>query len=229
LWQRWGDSSRRSGEHRLVHLGELLWLIAPPLCWGCDGPEPSGAPLCRECRARLRWVGRELVAANGVDLWAPLAYEGPARALVQGLKFHGAARLAETMAAQIVANAPAGLLERRALVPVPLHPARRRRRGYNQAERLASALSKRTSLPLLDCLERRGRGGATQMGRGREQRLAGIEGTVWAKRGATVPRRAVIVDDVVTTGATLRACAEALRTAGANTIRAVAYTRTPGR
>jgi ComF family protein len=163
-----------------------------------------------------------------VELFAPLAYEGPARAMVRALKFRGATLAADAMAAQIVAGAPASALDRGVLVPVPLHPARLRRRGFNQAERLATAVGRRTGLPVVDCL---GRGGPTrtQMGRDRAERLSAVHGTVRLDPNAAAPRRAILVDDVVTTGATLAACAAALRAAGAREVTAVAYARTPGR
>jgi ComF family protein len=157
-----------------------------------------------------------------------VAYEGPARALVRALKFRGAFLAGHAMASQIAAGAPPGVLERGRLVPVPLHPRRRRRRGFNQAERLAAAISARTGLRVCDCLERSG-ASITQVGRDRSARLEGVAGTVAVRHGAEVPNVAVLVDDVATTGATLAACASALRAAGVREVTAVAYARTPGR
>jgi ComF family protein len=169
------------------------------------------------------------VLAGGVELWAPLAYEGAARALVAGLKFRGALAIAETMAAQIAANVPPAILRDGELVPVPLHPARLRRRGFNQAARLAEALSRRTGLPVADCLERAG-SPSTQVGRDRRARMRAIEGAVAVRRKTAAPRAALLVDDVVTTGATLAACTAALAPGpGRTVVRALAYARTPGR
>jgi ComF family protein len=169
------------------------------------------------------------VQAAGVSVWAPLAYEGPARGVVRALKFRGATAAADAMAAQIAANAPARwLTPARRLVPVPLHPVRARRRGYNQAERIAAAISERTGLAVDDCLERVGPRG-TQVGRDRAQRLQGIAGSVRLAPTCAPPDRAVLVDDVVTTGATLVACARVLIESGATEVLAVAYARTPGR
>jgi ComF family protein len=162
----------------------------------------------------------------GVEVWAPVAYDGPARALVRALKFRSAAGVAETMAAQIAARAPERLMAATTLVPVPLHPARLRRRGFNQAERLARALAERVGLPLAPCLERTGPP-SRQMGRSRADRTSAVRGSVRARGEA--PLMATIVDDVATTGATLAACAAALRQAGARRVAALAYARTPAR
>jgi ComF family protein len=211
-------------------LTRLLSLIAPPLCLECSGAARVNAPLCRDCRRALRWLPGEQAPAAGVPTWAAVGYEGPARALVQALKFRGALKLVDAMAAQMAANAPPELLVGRTLVPVPLHPLRRRRRGFNQAEELARALGARTGLAVIDCLERSGAGArASQVGRGRGDRLAALPGSVWMRVHAAVPLRTLLVDDVVTTGATLAACAAALVAAGARDVEAIAYARTPGR
>jgi ComF family protein len=178
----------------------------------------------------LRWLSFEQAPGAGVPVWAAVAYEGPTHALVRALKFRGAIGLVDAMAAQMAANAPPGLLEGRSLVPVPLHAARRRRRGFNQAEALATALARRCGLLLADCLERTSGGArATQVGRGRDERMGALEGSVRMRAGAPVPLRALLVDDVVTTGATLAACAGALARAGVREVEAVVYARTPGR
>ena len=206
----------------------LLSVIAPPLCWACGAPSLAAEPLCRACRRELRPLSSELCHAGGVQVWAPLAYDGPARALVHALKYRGAVAVAGAMAASIAACAPGGLLEGRALVPVPLHPARFRRRGFNQAERLAAAIGARTDRPVVDCLERVA-ASAPQVGRGRADRLRAPPGSVRLRPGVAVPQRPLLVDDVVTTGATAAACAAALRSAGCPGAQAMAYARTPGR
>lgn len=212
--------------------GRAASLLAPPFCWGCGSVARASAPLCGSCLASLRRLPPEMVELAGVLAWAPLAYEGPAAALARALKYRGARGLAGPMAAQMVANAPLDLLAvPAALVPVPLHPARRRHRGYNQAALLAAALAQRTGLEVADCLQRSGPR-SRQVGRSREQRLAGIEGTIGLpgdRAAPPPPPHAVIVDDVATTGATLAACATALRAAGARSVAAVTFARTPGR
>jgi ComF family protein len=169
------------------------------------------------------------VVACGVTVWAPVGYAGPARDLVRALKFRGATSLADWMAAQIAASAPPGTFDGEpapVLVPVPLHPSRLRRRGFNQAALIAAALAERTGLAVHDCLVRAGPP-VTQVGRAREARLAGLEGALTV---AAAPQRPVLlVDDVVTTGATLAACSGALAAAGSGPVRALAFARTAGR
>ena len=164
-------------------------------------------------------------ARSGVAVWSAFAYEGPAGSLVRALKFGGRLALADVMAAQLAANAPPVLWEG-ALVPVPLHRARLRSRGFNQAAVLAAALARRTGLPVVDCLRRTG-DPAPQSGRGRAARVGAVAGAIAV--AAAVPERPLLVDDVATTGATLAACARALEGAGCREIRGITYARTRGR
>ncbi len=206
-------------------LDRLAAVLAPPFCWGCGADARSGQPLCPVCRSRLRWLGAEPVRLEGVPVWSAVAFEEPARSLVRALKYRGAAGLAEPLAAAVAAGAPGRLLAPGAvLVPVPMPAARRRRRGYNQAERIAAAMAARTGLELRECLSG---GGARQVGRGRQQRLSDTTRDI--ALAATPPPRAVLVDDVATTGATLAACAGVLRSGGCRAVAAVTYARTPGR
>jgi ComF family protein len=202
-------------------------LLAPPLCWSCGGPARGGEPLCRSCRGSLQRLAAQPVWLSFVRVWAPLAYSGPARDLVRALKFRGAIGVADAMAAQMAANAPAGWLDGRTLVPVPLHPRRLRSRGYNQAAAIAEALRSRTGLHIVECLARTGPS-LTQVGRHRAERRAGPAGAIQPK-GSAPPERVLLVDDVVTTGATLTACRTALVAAGSDQVDAVVFARTLGR
>jgi predicted amidophosphoribosyltransferase len=209
----------------------LLGAVAPPLCAACGGTAGVAEPLCLGCRRGLRWLDVAWLDVGGVPTWAPVAYDGAARALVGALKFRGASGAAAVMAAQIAARLPRatrGTDPEVALVPVPIHPRRLRRRGYNQAALLAHAIAERTGLAVADCLERTGAPGA-QVGRDRAARLGGPPGVVRLRPGVPAPTRALLVDDVVTTGGTLSACAHALRNSGTEGVRALAYARTPGR
>jgi predicted amidophosphoribosyltransferase len=223
--------------------GALGGAVAPSMCWGCSDLVRRGEILCAACRRSLHRLAPEPVVLSGVRVWAPVAYAGAARDLVRALKFRGALRVADFMAAQIVANAPPGALDGQTLVPVPLHPRRLRSRGYNQAAVLAEAVARRTGLELSDCLVRAGPAIA-QVGRDRAGRRAGPAGSIEVRGSAPVasaappagaaplgaaPPAVVLVDDVVTTGATLAACRSALAAAGASEVAAVVFVRTLGR
>lgn len=158
--------------------------------------------------------------------WAPMAYEGVARRLVHELKFRGRLTLVETMAAQMAANLPPDLRRSGAVVvPVPAHDGRRRRRGHDPVDALAAGVARRTGLPLDRCL-RRTDSASRQLGATRAERTApGRMAVAVAVAASRVPPRVLLLDDVHTTGATLEACARALRARGAVWVAGVAYAR----
>jgi ComF family protein len=156
---------------------------------------------------------------------------GSGPAIVAALKYHGWTAAADAMAERMARLTwPADVVdERTALVPVPLAPARRRERGYNQSELLARALAARWTLPVWStCLER-ARATPTQTRLTPGERRRNVSGAFRAVpdgcnfRGAHL----VLVDDVVTTAATLNECATALHDAGARIISYVTFGRAP--
>lgn len=204
-------------------LAKLIGLVVPPLCLACGADAGRAAPLCRECRAQMHASAPRPAAAA----WAAFPYDGPAGALVRALKFSGRAGIADLMAAQIAALAPPDLF-RGAIVPAPVHPDHRRRRGIDHAAALGRALARRTGLVYQPCLMRGG-DPLPQVGRGRSARMRGPAGSISVDPGRTAPPAAVLIDDVVTTGATLVACITALRDSGCERITPIVYTRTTGR
>jgi len=172
--------------------------------------------MCERCDLALRRLAPVWSAVPGVDeTWSAAPYDGAARHLVAALKFRARLGLAEDAAALIAGRAPAELLAG-AIVPVPPAPLRRRRRGFDAAEAIAAALANRCGLPIAPCLARAE--SRRQVGRRRVERLADPPRVSVVSR---TPDEAVLVDDVMTTGATLGACAEALRSGGAARVVAV--------
>jgi ComF family protein len=195
--------------------------LVPPLCAACGRSCRADAQLCPRCMRRLAEVEPLLgLGAAGLDrAWASAPHEGVARQLVAALKFRRLLPVADLIAERIEWLAPAGVLSG-VLVPVPTASVRTLRRGFDPAHEIVAALAERTGSEQRLCLARRG--GARQVGKRRGERLG--RPPRFALRGEP-PRSVVLVDDVLTTGATLSACAQILRAAGAVRVVAVTFTR----
>lgn len=237
-------------------LDRLVHLLLPAPCQGCGAPLPARvAPLglCAPCRGRLRPLGRSGCALCGAEvapgearcgacrgsaaavdrLLAAWSYAPPLDGVIAGLKFRRLDYLGRHLAAgmaEVLGEALAGF---DAVAAVPLHWRRRLARGYDQAERIADPLAELLGIPFVRAL-RRCRATAPQSALGRGARLANPRGAFTPRRGATsaggagiAGRRLLLVDDVATTGATLGAAAEALRSAGAAAVTAAVAGRTP--
>jgi ComF family protein len=113
------------------------------------------------------------------------------------------------------------------IVPVPLHPARLRRRGYNQAALLARELGRRVGLPVEERALQRVRATRSQMRLSAADRRRNVQGAFRCADGRVRGRRVLLLDDVCTTGATLEACADALRAGGAESVWALTLARAP--
>jgi ComF family protein len=218
-----------------VMAGSILDVALPAACAGCGAEGFALCPACcRPLAARLDLpAGAPLGLPSAIPM--PLAqlewcapFSGPVRAALHGLKYAGERRLTQPLAAAVAARWKAAGAGGNLLVPVPVHAERAKRRGYDQAVLLAAEVSVRLGLPWLAALERT-RNTSPQFDLGRHARRANVAGA-FAVRGPAQAagvsgRWVVLVDDVVTTGSTLVACAEALHAAGAVAVSAVTVAR----
>jgi ComF family protein len=215
-------------------------LLFPPRCGLCgedgsllcdrciDGLPPADGERCERCWMPVR---HDALCAHCVhappafaSLRAAFVMDAGARRLAHELKYEGLTSLAEPMGQAMfdrLARPSADLV-----VPLPLHRSRERARGYNQAALLAREIARLAGLPLDAGAARRVRATAPLVKTmHREERLAIVRGAFTAKRDAVEGRAILLVDDVVTTGATLDACSEALIAAGAIQVNCMTWAR----
>lgn len=188
-------------------------------CERCAAPLPDGeVALCGRCLEHHWYFDSSC---------APLLYRPPVSGLVTALKFNrrlSAARLlGELMSEHVLERA--GILPQ-ALIPVPLHSARLRRRGYNQALELSRILSRRLGIPVQAHACRRRRATIAQSGMAARERRRNVR-NAFEYRGGPCPEHVALVDDVVTTGHTVNEIARVLRGAGAQRIEVWCAARTP--
>lgn len=196
-------------------------------CHLCQRFLDAGGVLCAQCERDLRKAQlsencREMLLRPLSSAQSAFAYEATAKQMVLRLKYHSdgamAVPLGESMCQILLENRP---LYRRidVVIPVPLHPVRQYERGYNQAQLLAEALCRPMRLPLRPEALVRTRATGSQVGRSRSQRLQALRRAFSVADPMLVQNRCILlVDDVLTTGATAVACAEALYRAGAGEV-----------
>ncbi len=188
--------------------------LAHPFCGKCA--EPDVAPVCSWCRAD---------APSYEKIRAPYRYTGAVRDMVHDLKYANIRALAPTLGGLLADYLESHRFEADVLAPVPLHARRERSRGYNQSYLLAREVSRRAQIPMADNKLLRSIDTPPQVAMsGREERRKNIDGAFECTRDMT-GLRVMLIDDVVTTGSTMSACASALKDAEASSVFGLALAR----
>lgn len=223
----------------------LQRLVLPFRCLLCGGPGADGLDLCRDCASELprnrRCCARcALPLAEPAALcgrcqrrpppwsaaWVPFRYAWPLDRLETRFKF-GADLAAGRVLSTLWLREPLPMECPDLIVPVPLHRHRLRERGYNQAIELARPLARTLRVPLENTWLQRGRGTSPQTELGAAARRRNVHGAFVARTDVAWPEHVALLDDVMTTGATLVECSGVLRRAGVKRIDVWALARAP--
>jgi len=188
---------------------QSLSRITPPLCPRCGRPQPSGI-LCPGC---VSWQAE----IDGIR--SPFRFDGVIRQAIHQLKYQNLRALVAPLAKLLQDYLSTNPLLVEVLVPVPLHPKRLRERGYNQSSLLARELSKLINLPVVDdCLTRQRHASPQARTSTVEERRSNIADAFACRDYRLRDKQVLLIDDVSTSGATLDACAAALKAAGTTSV-----------
>jgi len=201
----------------------VLGFLFPDRCVGCGR---SDTLLCPTCRARIRpypdkgYLPRRIhTPLEALDeARAAYLFEEPLREAIHAFKYTPVQRMAPLLGDLLIAYLRIAPLVADALIPVPLHPHRLHKRGFNQSALLAHHLSHKLRIPLLVDGLLRVRDTTHQVELDAQSRQNNMQGAFTWNHTRKPPPRVILLDDVLTTGATLGACAQSLRTAGSQTI-----------
>ena len=208
-------------KHNMSIIDRILSVLAPYECLNCS---IEGDLLCSGCIQQLTPAPRYSPEGHISAAFAGTTYDGIAKELIARLKFSGAQAAVRPMADRLLPLLPAS--NDVIIVPVPTAVRRVRSRGYDQARLIARELSRRSGLPSMQCLVRQGH--THQVGASRQQRLSQLADAFRVRDKKLVRgRKILLIDDVMTTGATMESAARTLNTAGASQIYAMVFACVP--
>lgn len=194
------------GDFICARCARTLPFLNGPICPRCGQPQASGM-LCPSCAA---------LPGAASSIRSVFRFEGIVRSAIHELKYRNLRAIAPTLSTYLATYASDHGMSADVIVPIPLHPARRRRRGYNQAELLARGISEVLNIPVAaGAVTRRGEQTSQVRTRDVEERRRNVASAFTCTDESFSGKRILMVDDVCTTGATLEACAAALRASGA--------------
>ena len=209
LFPRWCVGCGKEGEFICDSCRRSLPRVMPPLCPRCGRPQPSGA-LCPAC---VSWQAE----IDGIR--SPFRFDGVMRQAIHQLKYRNLRAIAEPLAKLLNDYLATYPIPGEVLVPVPLHQKRLRERGYNQSSLLAKALGKLTNLPVVDdCLIRQRHAPPQARSTTVEERRSNVAEAFACRDHRLKGKQVLLIDDVSTSGATLDACAAALKAIGATSV-----------
>ena len=198
--------------HRFPLAEALLNLLFPPKCVACG---VRGSWLCPDCMDQIeffeppwQWMLDEISPLQDVRCAARLG--GPLREAIHSFKYEGLRALARTLGEVLYDCWDVEPWPVDVIVPVPLHPSRLRERGYNQSALLARELARHTGLPIAERVLLRISPTRPQVGLNVAERAENVRDAFRCRDESLRGQQVLLVDDVLTTGATLRACAQAL-------------------
>ncbi|HEY55497.1 MAG TPA: ComF family protein [Dehalococcoidia bacterium] len=209
LFPRWCVGCGKEGDFICPSCRKSLPRIKPPLCPRCGQPQGSDSlcPNCADWQAEI----------DGIR--APFRFEGTMRQAILELKYRNLRALAGFLARLLYDYLSTSPLPGDVLVPVPLHRKRLRERGYNQSRLLAKELSKLSTLPLVDdCLIRQRHSSPQARTPTVDQRRSNVANAFACRDRRLKDKQVLLIDDVSTSGATLDACARALKASGAASV-----------
>jgi competence protein ComFC len=209
LFPKWCVGCGKEGELICYSCRRLLTRIMPPLCPRCGKPQSSGI-LCPSC---VGWQAK----IDGIR--SPFKFEGVMREAIHQLKYRNLRALVAPLAKLLQDYLTANPLPGEILVPVPLHQKRLKERGYNQSNLLARELGKLINLPVVDdCLVRQRHAPPQARTSTLDERRTNVADTFTCLDHRLKDKQILLIDDVSTSGATLDACAAALKASGATSV-----------